>query len=154
MRESIFAVLGDLTEKSFLDLFSGSGIIALEAASRGAHTVEAVEMDSRKRAILLKNTAVSPVRIQCRFMAAELYVKRAKKPFDVIFCDPPFPYKFKNELLSALASSPLMTETSLLLIHYPGEERLTLPETLSKKDSRTFGRSKVDFFLRNLLQDT
>jgi len=35
MRESVFAVLGDLTGLSFLDLFSGSGIIGLEAASRG-----------------------------------------------------------------------------------------------------------------------
>ena len=34
MRESVFAVLGDLTGFSFCDLFSGSGIIGLEAASR------------------------------------------------------------------------------------------------------------------------
>jgi 16S rRNA (guanine966-N2)-methyltransferase len=37
MRESVFAVLGDLSGLSFLDLFSGSGIIAMEAASRGAY---------------------------------------------------------------------------------------------------------------------
>ena len=36
MRESVFAILGDLSGRSFLDIFSGSGIIALEAASRGA----------------------------------------------------------------------------------------------------------------------
>ena len=45
MRESVFAILGDLTGLSFLDLFSGSGIIALEAASRGAHPVVCVERD-------------------------------------------------------------------------------------------------------------
>jgi 16S rRNA (guanine(966)-N(2))-methyltransferase RsmD len=146
MRESVFAILGDLSEKSFLDLFTGSGIIALEAASRGAKSVEAVEMDRQKREILLKNAALSPVRIRCRFMSAELYIKRAKQPFDIIFCDPPFPYKFKNELLSSIAFSPLMSENSLLVIHYPGEESLNIPENLSKKDSRAFGRSKIDFF--------
>ncbi|MDR1211593.1 MAG: RsmD family RNA methyltransferase [Spirochaetaceae bacterium] len=152
MRESVFAVLGDLTEKSFLDLFTGSGIIALEAASRGAKTLEAVESDSQKREILLKNAALSPVRIQCRFMAVELYVKRAKRPFDIVFCDPPFPYKFKNELLSSLASSPVMGENSLIIIHHPREEQLSVPEKLTLKDSRLFGRSKVDFFLQKVLE--
>ena len=52
MRESVFAILGDLTGVSFLDIFSGSGIIALEAASRGATYIEAVEMDQIKRKTL------------------------------------------------------------------------------------------------------
>ena len=42
VRESVFSALGDLTGLSFLDFFSGSGIIALEAASRGASYIEAV----------------------------------------------------------------------------------------------------------------
>jgi 16S rRNA (guanine(966)-N(2))-methyltransferase RsmD len=146
MRESIFAILGDLSEKSFLDLFSGSGIIALEAASRGAKNIEAVEMDGQKRGNLIANVSISPVRIQCRFMAVELYIKRAKKSFDIIFCDPPFPYKYKNELLSAISSSLLMAEGSVLLLHYPGEEKILVPENLKITDSRKFGRSKVEFF--------
>ncbi|HOX18306.1 MAG TPA: RsmD family RNA methyltransferase, partial [Spirochaetales bacterium] len=39
MRESVFAVLGDLSGMSFLDLFAGSGVLGLEAASRGASRV-------------------------------------------------------------------------------------------------------------------
>ena len=39
MRESLFAVLGNITGCSFLDLFSGSGIVGIEAASRGAASV-------------------------------------------------------------------------------------------------------------------
>ena len=34
MRESVFSIIGDLTDKSWLDLFSGSGTIAIEAVSR------------------------------------------------------------------------------------------------------------------------
>src|SRR5215469_7809830 len=82
MRESVFAVLGDLTGKSFLDIFSGSGAIALEAASRGAEYIEAVESDHLKRQTLLKNCCISPLRINCRFMPAELYIKRANRFFD------------------------------------------------------------------------
>lgn len=146
MRESVFAVLGDLSGRSFLDIFSGSGIIALEAASRGADPVEAVEMDPKKRKVLLKNLSISPVRIRCRFMSAELYVKRSSKAFDVIFCDPPFPYKYKKELAASIAASPLMDDSSLLLIHYPREEAISPPELgLESADRREYGRSMVIF---------
>jgi 16S rRNA (guanine(966)-N(2))-methyltransferase RsmD len=147
MRESVFAVLGDLSGLSFLDIFSGSGIIALEAASRGADPVEAVELDPLKRKILLKNVSISPVRINCRFMAAELYVKRAKKCFDIIFCDPPFPYQHKWELIQAIAASPLSRNGSRLLLHRPREDAYDKPvDCLTKHDSRHYGRSIVDFF--------
>jgi 16S rRNA (guanine(966)-N(2))-methyltransferase RsmD len=148
MRESVFAVLGDLSGLSFLDMFSGSGIIALEAASRGADPVEAVERDPLKRKTLLTNVSISPVRINCRFMTAEIYVKRTKKCFEVIFCDPPFPYQFKWDLLQAVAASPLAREGSRLLLHRPREDvHEEAMADLVKNDSRQYGRSVVDFFV-------
>ena len=48
MRESMFAVLGPLERESFLDLFSGSGLVGLEAWSRGARPVVLVEKDRGK----------------------------------------------------------------------------------------------------------
>jgi len=148
MRESIFAVLGELLNLSFLDIFSGSGIIALEAASRGASYIEAVEMDPLKRKTLLENVKISPVRVNCRFMSAELYVKRAKQSFDVIFCDPPFPYKYKWELISSIASSPLMGPNTRLLLHRPREDKPdnSINESLTLIETREYGRSFVDFY--------
>jgi 16S rRNA (guanine(966)-N(2))-methyltransferase RsmD len=147
MRESVFAILGDLSQVSFLDLFSGSGIIALEAASRGAGPIEVVERDPQKRKILLKNISIAPERIQCHFMAAELYIKRAKEKFDIVFCDPPFPYKYKGQLIQAIAGSPLLQRDSRLLVHRPREEfRKDIPEDLTLEFSKTYGRSVVDFF--------
>jgi 16S rRNA (guanine(966)-N(2))-methyltransferase RsmD len=152
MRESVFAVLGGLEGYSFLDLFSGSGIIALEAASRGAEPVEAVEMDPKKRKTLLQNVSMAGQGIHCHFMAAELYVKRAKRKFDIIFCDPPFPYRFKWELAGAIAASPLMGAGSRLLIHRPRPDfPEELPPGLIRENSREYGRSVVDFFIKNLL---
>ncbi|MDR3324963.1 MAG: RsmD family RNA methyltransferase [Spirochaetaceae bacterium] len=148
MRESVFAVLGDLEGASFLDLFSGSGVVALEAASRGAHPVEAVESDAGKRAVLLANAQLAPQRLRCHFIPVERYVKRARAArFDRIFCDPPFPYKFKAQLLCAIARSGLMDASSLLLIHRPARETFdeaALP--LSLCDRRAYGRSVVDFY--------
>jgi 16S rRNA (guanine(966)-N(2))-methyltransferase RsmD len=147
MRESVFAVLGDLSGASFLDFFSGSGIIALEAASRGASLIEAVESDPAKRKTLISNVSLSPVRINCHFIASELYIKRSRRSFDFIFCDPPFSYKHKKELITSIEESALLAENTLLLVHYPKTEapdwglaRLALRET------RLYGASAVDFF--------
>jgi 16S rRNA (guanine(966)-N(2))-methyltransferase RsmD len=148
MRESVFASIGNLDGISFLDVFSGSGVIALEAASRGAAYIEAVEADPQKRKTLLENVKISPVRINCRFMPAELYIKRAKLCFDLIFCDPPFPYKYRQELLRSIASSPLMTAGTRLLLHCPREEAIAdLPEKLEITDKREYGRSLVVFYV-------
>jgi len=147
MRQSVFGALGDLSGYSFLDIFSGTGIIALEAASRGAIYIEAVENDPLKRKTLLENVKISPVRINCRFMSVELYVKRAKQAFDLIFCDPPFPYRYKWELIQAIAASPLMKEGSRLLLHRPREDFHDDPITnLTLDDTREYGRSIVNFF--------
>jgi len=147
MRESVFASLGNISDKSFLDIFSGSGVIALEAASRGASRIEAVENDPLKRKTLLENVSISPVRIHCRFISAELYVKRGKEAFDYIFLDPPFPYQYKWELVSRLAASALVSNGSVILMHRPRQDyqKEDIP-ALKRTDSREYGRSVVDFF--------
>jgi 16S rRNA (guanine(966)-N(2))-methyltransferase RsmD len=150
MRESVFSCLGDLSGLSFLDLFSGSGIIALEAASRGAAYIEAVEQDTLKRKCLLGNVSISPERINCRFMAVELYVRRAKRNFDIVFIDPPFLYQYKWELLAAITDSVLVSNEGKILIHRPREDYQKKPiKFLEKQDTREYGRSVVDFFYCN-----
>ena len=148
MRESVFASLGDISGLSFLDIFTGSGIIAIEAASRGAAYIEAVEQDKIKRKTLLDNVSISPCRINCRFMPAELYVKRAKNSFDIIFLDPPFPYQYKWELTANIALSCLVKNGRRILIHRPRQDYLkTEIQCLEKTDSKEYGRSVVDFFI-------
>jgi len=151
MRESVFATLGDLSGVSFLDLFSGSGIIALEAASRGASLIEVVESDPLKRKTLISNVSLSPVRINCHFIAVELYIKRSRQPFDFIFCDPPFSYKHKKNLLKAIEASALLTENSLLCIHRPRPEAPDWELTrLVLRETRHYGNSAVDFLNANI----
>ena len=162
MRESVFAILGDMTGLSFLDLFSGTGIIALEAASRGAEYIEAVEMDPAKRKTLLENVQISPKRINCRFMSVELYIKRAKYCFDMIFCDPPFQYPYKWELVEALCSSKLVNENTLIILHRPRKDYQPIDEGVTgqeplpylyKENYREYGNSVVDFLKIRLKND-
>ncbi len=153
MRESVFDIIGSessLAEKSFLDLFSGSGTIALEAVSRGCKAVSLCEMDRAKAKIVLKNVSMAEelgVRIDCHFIAVELFLKRCKKQFDYIFLDPPFPYRFRKELIESIAKRGLLTDTGAAIIHYPKEDPLPERiETLVRSDHRIYGRSIVDFY--------
>ncbi|HUX52707.1 MAG TPA: RsmD family RNA methyltransferase [Spirochaetia bacterium] len=157
MRESLFALLGSLTDKSFLDLFSGSGLIALEAASRGAARVEAVEKDQGKRSIILKNFAIADERIDLHLVPVERYLMRAKPEWDFIFVDPPFAYRYKEQLLIWIATRGLLGSSGLLLMHHPAPEQLPEkvdPESVSvasaralvRVDRRTYGGSAVDFY--------
>jgi len=150
MRESLFAVLGDLTGLSFLDLFAGTGILALEAASRGAKPVVCVEKDQGKFPILLRNVAIAEERIECKSMPAERFLLRNKQGFDIVFCDPPFPYRYRAQILESLSGGPSLAEGGLALIHYPAEDRP--PDSiggLTLEDERKYGRSRVRFYRKN-----
>lgn len=151
MRESVFAILGDLSGKSFLDLFSGSGTIALEAVSRGASRVELCEKDKIKVRTVLENVSVAErecgVKIQCHFMPVEYFIKRCKSEFDLIFFDPPFPYKFHEELILQAETNGLLEKNGTVMVHRPEEH--FMPEKigrLTRSDQRVYGRSVVDFY--------
>lgn len=154
MRESIFDMIGPYLEgKSFLDLFSGSGTIAIEAASHGASKVSLCEMDKAKARTVLKNVSMTEeigLKIDCHFIAVELFLKRLKQTYDYIFLDPPFPYRFRLDLLETIEKRNLLNENGTLLIHRPSED--PLPEKIGKlyrKDQRIYGRSIVDIYTRN-----
>ena len=147
MRESLFAILGDLSGLSFLDLFSGSGVIGIEAASRGAFPVMLVEKDPGKRITIQKNISFVETEIRLQIMPVERFVKSWRQAFDFVFLDPPFRYDYKDELLGMLARSRLLKPGTQVLLHYPDEERR--PERIGPlvlRDRREYGRSIVLFY--------
>lgn len=151
MRESIFAVLGDLSGKSFLDLFSGSGTIAIEAASRGAYHVELCEKDKIKIPVIFENVAIVEkklnLKIQCHFMPVEYFIKRCKSSFDYIFFDPPFAYKFHADLVKKAYEKNMLNHGGSIIVHRPEEH--TMPDEiagLKRSDTRVYGRSICDFY--------
>ncbi|MBT3272215.1 MAG: 16S rRNA (guanine(966)-N(2))-methyltransferase RsmD [Spirochaetales bacterium] len=149
MRESIFSILGDLSGADFLDLYSGSGIIGIEASSRGAGSVILVEKDRRKLPVLKRNITFVETDIKIINMAAERYLSMAKVNFDYIFADPPFPQKEKIKILELISRKSLLRDKGTFLIHYPVED--TLPEEtgdLILSDKRKYGRSIVNFYSR------
>jgi 16S rRNA (guanine966-N2)-methyltransferase len=152
MRESLFAILGDLTGTSFLDLYSGSGVVGVEAASRGAEPVVFVEKDPGKRRTLLANTSFLSQAREVHIMPVERFLARfggRLRPFDTVFLDPPFGQKGTAEVVGLLAERGVLAPGGLLLAHLPREQ--LLPELLAgfrRTDRRDYGRSVVLFYRR------
>ena len=92
VRETLFNWLGqDLTGRSTLDLYAGSGALSLEALSRGAELAVAVERDPRLVAALRENAAkLSLSGLETARADARAFVTRETREFDVVFLDPPF----------------------------------------------------------------
>ena len=91
VRETLFNWLGqDLTDLTVLDLFAGSGALALEALSRGAKLAVAVETHAEAIRALRTNAAALGARIDVVRGDALRFLKADPRRFDVIFIDPPF----------------------------------------------------------------
>jgi 16S rRNA (guanine966-N2)-methyltransferase len=150
MRESMFSILGDLHGLSFLDLFTGSGCIGIEAASRGASPVHLVEKDYIKKKVILDNLSLVEEENRLFLMPAEKFIKRCESQYDIIHLDPPFPLKGKETFLRLCEEKGILKPEGVLMMHYPDEE--SFPEVIGsfrRFDLRAYGRSQLIFYTRN-----
>jgi 16S rRNA (guanine966-N2)-methyltransferase len=96
-RKALFDSLGDFTNKSILDLFSGSGALSLEAGSRGASKCVLIENNKLHGDIIRENISiVQKANVSCNFNlliqdALNLASIVKNNSFDMIFADPPYP---------------------------------------------------------------
>ncbi len=152
MRESLFAILGDLTGCSFLDLFSGSGCVAIEAASRGADPIHLVEMDRGKKATIEKNLSFVEEEKKLFVTDAYRYILSTFMKYDIVYADPPFPMEEKVKLLETVAKADIVKPRGLFIIHYPVEEESQWPEKtegFTLTDRRKYGRSMLRFYTKD-----
>ncbi len=147
MRESLFSILGNINGYSFLDLFSGSGLVGIEAASRGADPVVLVERDYKKKRTILENMNFVESGITLRMMNVQRYVDLSKESFDLIYADPPFIFSKKQDLIRKIGESPLVGPDTTVMIHHPSTD--TWDQKIGKLecyDVRKYGGSIVRFF--------
>jgi 16S rRNA (guanine(966)-N(2))-methyltransferase RsmD len=92
VRETLFNWLGqDLSGKSCLDLFAGSGALGFEAASRGARRVVMVERDPAVlRALEASRAALDAAAVEVRKADALEFLRADDAVYDVVFVDPPY----------------------------------------------------------------
>ena len=119
VKEAVFSMLQfDIEGRSVLDLFSGSGQMALEALSRGAS--EAVLIDKSKNAmrVIEKNAEKCRLTDMCKIINSDAldYIRRNKgKKFDIIFLDPPYASGFYQPVLNALYVNDMLKPTSIIV---------------------------------------
>ncbi len=145
----MFSILGDLTGRSFLDLFSGSGVVGIEAASRGAEPVVLVESDRRKIPVMRENIAFIERKIRIVASPVEKYLAQETQAYDLIFLDPPFSYRKKEDLLRVSAMKGILRPGGILMIHRPsGDEMPECTGDLSRYRVKKYGGSRLDFYSR------
>ncbi len=108
VREALFSALesqrGNLVGAHVLDLYAGSGALGLEAASRGASVVVAVESDRRTAKLIGDNAR--ELGLPCQVVAQPVERWLAHQPgerFDIVLADPPYPLA-NDELEGVLAA--------------------------------------------------
>ena len=80
-------------------------------------------------------------------MPVEYFIKRCKRQFDYIFFDPPFPYKYHEQIILQTDENGLLAKTGTIMVHRPEEH--FMPDTignLKRVDRIVYGRSIVDFY--------
>ena len=121
IKETLFNMISEyLADSTFLDLFSGSGAIGIEALSRGAASAVFVENNFCAMNCVHENllkTELSP-RAETYEMDVFTALKRfeGNKKFDYIFMDPPYNQKLEKRVLEYLSESDLLSEDALIIV--------------------------------------
>ena len=151
-KEGMFsAIQFELHDRRVLDLFGGSGQLALEALSRGAAT--AVINDSSREAagIIKENAQKTKLMPQCRILSADWkdYIRGAKgrEQFDLIFLDPPYTPGLLDEILAALVEADLPSENAIILCE-SDDKGIPAPIDGYRHKLHRYGRSYVTVLRR------
>jgi 16S rRNA (guanine(966)-N(2))-methyltransferase RsmD len=125
VRETLFNWLGqDLTGKTCLDLFAGSGALGFEAASRGARRVVMVEQDlAAFRALAASRAALDAATVELKRADALEFFRDDDGVYDIVFLDPPFKADYWPRLVPLL---PRHLAPGALVYH-EGAARPVLP---------------------------
>jgi 16S rRNA (guanine966-N2)-methyltransferase len=93
VREAVFAILGDISGVRVLDLFCGSGALAIEALSRGAAEATFVDAAPAAAAAVRSNLEALDLRADVRRADARAFLGNARtraRPYDLVLLDPPY----------------------------------------------------------------
>jgi len=150
VKEALFSIWGErLAEAAVLDLFAGSGAVAIEAISRGALEVTVVEANRPVLEALKRNASILPAG---SFHLLPRPVERALTEldgraarFDLIFADPPYSWVPDAGFLAGCGA--LLREGGALTVEH--SSRVDLPGeagALVRTDSRRYGESALTFY--------
>ena len=144
-------MLGDVTDASVLDLYAGSGALAIEALSRGAK--EALLVDAARDAAEACRRNLDATRCAARARVQSARVEAVLRgapppeaPFDLVWCDPPYEAADDTiiEILQDLATPGWLTDSARVLVERSSRTRLPpLPAGWEAVWEREYGDTLV-----------
>jgi 16S rRNA (guanine966-N2)-methyltransferase len=147
-RESLFNILNnriDFESVSVLDLFSGTGSISYEFASRGAAFVHLVEKDSKHLAFIrrmveeMKIENIKPIHIDVKS-----YLRTCRIQYDIVFADPPYDLSWLNTLPDLITGSGVIKEDGFFILEHPKDYRFNTHSQFF--EHRNYGSVNFSFF--------
>jgi 16S rRNA (guanine966-N2)-methyltransferase len=148
VREALFSILGSVAGERVLDLFAGSGALALEALSRGAASAVLVDASAAAVTAIRTNLAALGVEAEVHRQTALAFLRSARvaaRQYDLVFLDPPYRQAggLGRELSQALA--PVLSTGARVIAESDRRAPLLL-EGLSLQDERRYGDTLIRIF--------
>ncbi len=156
VRESLFGILrNDVPEAKVADLFAGTGVIGLEALSRGAESCVFIDRDASCIATINENILRAHLEDRSRVVRGDVFRSTgdlAKNgPFDLIFVDPPYRmlrsprnHKKVETFLAQLGEPDILAEDGTVVFRFPSDA--DVPGRLGplvQTDQRRYGGMKI-----------
>lgn len=120
VKETLFNILQPYLEDClFIDLFSGSGGIGIEALSRGARHAYFVDNNKEAFSCIKRNLEFTKTENRATIFRQDVCGALAlihEKEADIIFMDPPYGEGYENKVLASLADKAYVTENTLIVI--------------------------------------
>lgn len=157
VREALFSILGNaVPDRPFIDIFAGTGVVGLEAISRGASSVTFIERDFRLIGELERHINEFGVAKQARIARTDVYrwIERWQTPSEpvTLFLSPPFrDFEHRlDELLKVIAQlQERVPPGSVIVLQAEGKAPLDeLPARL-EWDERRYGRNVLLIWVKN-----
>lgn len=155
VKESLFSILIPyVVDSRVLDLFSGTGNIALEAISRGAKKAVMIEKDKEALRIIIENVNNLGFENQCRayknetLRAVEILGKKREK-FEIIFMDPPYIDAVCAQVIKGVEKANLLADGGIIVCeHHKYEDMDDEIGEFKKIDERVYGKKTLTFYSR------
>jgi 16S rRNA (guanine966-N2)-methyltransferase len=148
LREAVFSMLEHrppgISGVCFLDLFAGSGAIGLEALSRGAAKLIAVEADRAVAAAFRRNLAKLGESDRARLLIGDATrLPRATDPADIAYLDPPYGSGLAAPALASLWAGGWLAQGSLVVIELGSREGFEVSPGFTVGDERRYGAGRI-----------
>ncbi len=153
VKETLFnKLMGQVEAARVLDLFSGTGNLAIECISRGAGWVDLVESHKKSLAIIRENFTLLKITDGYKIFPIDAFKfidAFRGEPYDLVIADPPFTQSWAHDLCLKAGESRILKAGGVFVIEASSKERMeeSYPG-LIRLDQRTFGDKNLNFFER------